>query len=334
MKNYFKQEGMKESLLRQEIIDPTQQTILTFSAPDSICGDFPSGKLSNYASGFPFKLFDYAWESSALLYLLGKWSDLYKHPEKRDIQEDVLTAKIEYGDIHLKDKYDCFCRPDFVDWQHEWMTFVVWKKCVGNADFRELLLSTGDAMIVEVAENDSVWAAQYNDEGLLQGANAMGKILMLCRDALRTGIEPQFEVDKWINKADVRILNARLLDRHFYDHRKSMCNSIEELKAYCREPRWASQAWEVVGPLNEEPEISEPISILEPMEAYLDDCCWDMTEICDDYWSVELNHAIVNDLQFIADYLHIKYDWDTLRQHISSGGWYALFTGYVVSGYN
>lgn len=334
MKNYFKQEGLKGSLLRQEIIDPTQQTTLTFSAPDSICGDFPSGKLSNYASGFPFKLFDYTWESSALLYLLGKWSDLYKHPEKRNIQEDVLTAKIEYGDIHFKDKYDCFCRPEFVDWQHEWMTFVVWKKCVGNADFRELLLSTGDAMIVEVAENDSVWAAQYNDEGLLQGANAMGKILMLCRDALRTGIEPQFEIDKWINKADVRILDARLLYRHFYDHRKSMCNSIEELKSYCREPRWDIQDWIVEGQLYNKLVISEPIPILEPMEAYLNDCCWDMSDLCDDYWSVELNHAIVNDLQFIADYLHVKYDWDTLHQHISSGGWYALFTGYVVSGYN
>ena len=79
-----------------------RKPILTFSAPDSICGDFPSGKLSNYASGFPFKLFDYTWESSALLYLLGMWSDdLYKHPEKRSIQEDVLTAKIEYGDIHF-----------------------------------------------------------------------------------------------------------------------------------------------------------------------------------------------------------------------------------------
>ena len=43
MKNYFKQEGLKESLLRQEIIDPTQQTTLTFSASDSICGDIPSG---------------------------------------------------------------------------------------------------------------------------------------------------------------------------------------------------------------------------------------------------------------------------------------------------
>ena len=334
MKNYFKEAGLKYYLRRKESIDPTEQPTLTFSAPDSICGDFPSGKLSNYASGFPFKLFDYTWESSALIYLLGKWSDLYKHPEKRNIQEDVLTAKIEYGDIHLKDKYDCFCRPDFVDWQHEWMTFVVWKKCVGNADFRELLLSTGDAMIVEVAENDSVWAAQYNDEGLLQGANAMGKILMLCRDALRTGIEPQFEIDKWINKNGVEILNARLLYRHFYDHRKSMCNSIEELRSYCREPRWDTQDWIVEGQLYNKLVISEPIPILEPMEAYLNDCCWDMSDLCDDYWSVELNHAIVNDLQFIADQLHVKYDWDTLRQHISSGGWYALFTGYVVSGYN
>ena len=272
MKNYFKQEGLKESLLRQEIIDPTQQTILTFSAPDSICGDFPSGKLSNYAIGFPFKLFGYTWESSEQLFLLGMWSDQYKHPEKLQIQEDVMTTKISYADLQRKkNEYASFCRTDFGDWQHEWMTFVVWKKCVGNADFRELLLATGNRMIVEVSEDDSVWAARYNDEGLLQGANAMGKILMLCRDALRTGIDPQFEVDKWINKAAIRILNARLLYRHFFDHRKSMCNSIEELKSYCREPIWHSQIWVVEGARYGEKVTSELIPILEPMEAYLDD---------------------------------------------------------------
>lgn len=326
MKNYFKEAGLKYYLRRQESIDTTEQPTLTFSAPDSICGDFPSGKLSNYASGFPFKLFGYTWESSEQLFLLGMWSDQYEHPEKLKIQEDVMTAKISYADLQRKkNEYASFCRTDFDDWQHEWMTFVVWKKCVGNADFRELLLATGNRMIVEVSEDDSVWAAQYNDEGLLQGANAMGKILMLCRDALRTGIEPQFEIDKWINKAEVRILNARLLYRHFYDHRKSMCNSIEELNAYCREPRWDAQKWVVEGPWGEKPEISEPILILEPMETYLDDCCWDMSDICGDYWEVELNHAIVNDLQFIADQLHVKYDWDTLRQRISSGGLYVLF---------
>ena len=162
----------------------------------------------------------------------------------------------------------------------------------------------------------------------------MGKILMLCREALQTGMEPKFEIDRWINEIDVRILNARLLYRYFFDHRQSMCNSIEELKAYCREPIWDAQDWIVEVYLFEKFVISEPIPILEPMEAYLNDCCWDMSEICDDYWSIELNHAIVNDLEFIADYLHVKYDWDTLHQRISSGECCALFTGYVVSGYN
>jgi len=145
---------------------------------------------------------------------------------------------------------------------------------------------------------------------------------------LRTGIEPKFYIDKWVNEIDVRILNARLLYRHFFDHRTSMCDSIDELNAYCREPEWHAYNWVVSGPLFEESSTSEPIPILEPMDAYLNDKCWDMSDICDDYWSYELNDAIVNDLQYIAEFLHIEYDWDALRRRMASGGWYAIFLSY------
>ncbi len=329
MKNYFKQEGLKDYLLRQEVIDPNAQPIITYSAPGSMCGDFPAGKLCNMAGGFPFEALGCTWQSSEHLYLLGYWSDLYEHPEKRAIQEDVLTAKNGYvAKRFKKNKYKRFCRPDFVEWKHEWMMFVVWKKCVGNADFRQLLLSTGDAMIVEVVKNDAVWAAWYNDEGKLVGANAMGKILMLCREALRTGIEPKFKAADFCYENHIDILGRPVLPGHFYAHRTSMCDSADELNAYCREPESDAQYWVVEGPLYEESVTSEPIPILEPMEAYLQDKCWDMSDICDDYWSYELNNAIVNDLQYIAEYLHVEYDWDALRQRMASGGWYADFLCY------
>jgi len=329
MKNYFKQEGLKDYLLRQEEIDPNAQPTITYSAPSDMCGSFPAGKLGNMAGGFPFEALGYTWKSSEHLYLLGLWSDSYHHPEMRAMQEDVLTAKSGYAAKRFKKAmYKQFCRPDFIEWRHEWMMFVVWMKCIGNAGFRELLLSTGDAMIVEVEKNDPVWAAWYNDEGKLVGANAMGKILMHCREALRAGIEPKFKADEFTDNY-IHILDRIVLPRHFYEHQSSMCDTIDELKTYCREPRWEPDKWLVEGPLYEQSSTSEPIPILEPMDAYLQDKCWDMSDICDDYWSYELNDAIVNDLQYIAEYLHIEYDWDALRRRMASGGWFAIFSGIV-----
>lgn len=210
MKNYFTQEGLKEYLLRQDVIDPAAQQTIMYSAPGSMCGDFPAGKLCNMAVGFPFEALGHTWKSSEHLYLLGWWSDLYPHPEKRAMQEDVLTAKSGYAAKRFKKaKYKRFCRPDFVEWRHEWMMFVVWMKCIGNSDFRELLLSTGDALIVEVIKNDPVWAAWYNDDGQLVGANAMGKILMLCREALRTNTTPAIDTNK-LNHAGIWILGRKV----------------------------------------------------------------------------------------------------------------------------
>lgn len=330
MKNYFKQDGLKDYLLRQEVIDPAAQPIIMYSAPSSMCGtngDFPAGKLGNMASGFPFEAFGRTWQSSEHLYLLGWWSDIYEHPEKQAMQEDVLTAKNGYvAKVYKKNKYKRFCRPDFVEWRHEWMTFVVWKKCIGNADFRELLLSTGDAMIVEVVKRDPVWAAWFNEDGKLIGSNGMGKILMLCREALRTGVEPQFDIKKWIQEIDVRILDARLLPRYFYDHRQSMCDSKEELAKYCNRPQQVLDIWEVFDTLH--PSESIPFPMTENIDRYLFEHCRNLIVFCDDdCWEYELNDAIVTDLEEIASYSEVTFDWEGLRKkmHGSEKSLYVLF---------
>ena len=167
---------------------------IIYSRPGDVNDGFPAGKLGNMVSGFPFEALGRTWKSSEFLYLLGWWSG--SDTANIAIQEDVLSANNGFAAKRFKKaKYKRFCRPDFVEWRHEWMTFVVWQKCIGNADFRELLLATGDAVIVEVVKNDPVWAAWYNDEGKLVGGNAMGKILMLCRDALRNHQEPFIDYD-------------------------------------------------------------------------------------------------------------------------------------------
>ncbi len=63
------------------------------------------------------------------------------------------------------------------------MREVVRAKFSQHEDIRQILLSTGDARIVEHTENDSYWG----DGGDGSGKNVLGRILMEVRDELRRG---------------------------------------------------------------------------------------------------------------------------------------------------
>ena len=83
------------------------------------------------------------------------------------------------------------------DWEHvkdEIMRTAVWAKVRQHGDVRELLISTGSAVIVERTSNDSYWG----DGGDGSGRNMLGRILMEVRDALEFG--------------DLTIANRALLD--------------------------------------------------------------------------------------------------------------------------
>ena len=59
-------------------------------------------------------------------------------------------------------------------------------KFTQHDDLRALLLSTGDAMLVEHTENDDYWG----DGGDGSGRNMLGQILMQIRTELRQGPQP------------------------------------------------------------------------------------------------------------------------------------------------
>jgi ribA/ribD-fused uncharacterized protein len=61
------------------------------------------------------------------------------------------------------------------------MHAAVLAKFTQHADLREVLLSTGDAVIVEHTEKDAYWG----DGGDGSGRNVLGQILMRVRDELR-----------------------------------------------------------------------------------------------------------------------------------------------------
>lgn len=182
--------------------------IITYSKPGDICGDFPAGKLGNQAGGFPFDALGRTWRSSEHLYLLGYWSG----PEGANIaiQEDVLSAPSGYAAKRFKKpKHIREARPDFKEWKHDWMTWVVWQKCLGNEAFRNLLLATGDAEIIEVEKNDPTWAAWPDANGNYVGENGMGKVLMACREALRNNTAPSINTNL-LNSSNVWILGQKV----------------------------------------------------------------------------------------------------------------------------
>jgi len=76
-------------------------------------------------------------------------------------------------------------RPLRPDWQHvkdDIMRLAVRRKFESHPDIQEVLLSTGDAVIVEDSPHDYYWGCGANRTG----RNMLGKILMETRSALRT----------------------------------------------------------------------------------------------------------------------------------------------------
>jgi ribA/ribD-fused uncharacterized protein len=72
-------------------------------------------------------------------------------------------------------------RPDWEAVKDDIMREVLHAKFSQHADIRQVLLDTGDALIVEHTTNDSYWA----DGGDGSGKNMLGKLLMEVRAQLR-----------------------------------------------------------------------------------------------------------------------------------------------------
>lgn len=92
-------------------------------------------RLSNMAGGYPFKFAGVNWASSEQLYLCGEFTE-------EAIQRELLSVTSGYAAKRfIKAKYKKQVREDFPTFRLQWMLFVVWQKCLGNADFRAKLLS-------------------------------------------------------------------------------------------------------------------------------------------------------------------------------------------------
>lgn len=208
-------DSITEAVLdRQEELDSTALRLLTYGKPSDTCHidgqDFPSGRLGNMSGGFHFTLLGMKWYASEYLYLCGEWS--FNTDRCIEAQRYVLKMKSgAWAWRYSKAKYKKDIRPDFPSFRHQWMLWCVWQKCQLNEKFAKLLKSVpDDVVIVELVEKDDIlWATNMDENGILHGGNAMGKILTICRRNLIAGTTPKIDTDL-LNASNIYILGQKI----------------------------------------------------------------------------------------------------------------------------
>ena len=121
-----------------EKYDATQVRYCSFAKTSDII-DGINARLSNMAGGYPFSFRGITWKDSETLYLCGEFSDASdKH---LSVQKEMQRQTSGFAAKRfVKNKYKRFIRSDFSTFRIQWMLFVVWMKCKGNADFANMLL--------------------------------------------------------------------------------------------------------------------------------------------------------------------------------------------------
>lgn len=138
----------------------------------SVGDDF--GEFSNFA---PYEIFlgKKRWPTSEHYFQAQKFVDAKDREQVRRAKTPMIAARIG-RDRKRK------IRRDWNSVRVSVMREAVLAKFTQHEDLRELLLSTGDAKIVEHTDNDSFWG----DGGDGSGENWLGRILMELRSSLET----------------------------------------------------------------------------------------------------------------------------------------------------
>src|SRR5262245_39878445 len=131
------------------------------------------GCFSNFAP-YPVRMDGKVWPTSEHYFQAQKFKDA-KHQESiRQTKSPMIAARM--GRDRKKP-----LRRDWESVKVGIMRDVVRAKFSQHDDIRQVLLSTGDAKLVEHTENDSYWG----DGGDGRGKNMLGRILMEVREELR-----------------------------------------------------------------------------------------------------------------------------------------------------
>jgi ribA/ribD-fused uncharacterized protein len=132
------------------------------------------GEFSNFAA-YPIMLASKRWPTSEHYFQAQKFLDATLRDRIRKAKSPMIAARLG------RDRSSPLRR----DWESikvGVMTDAVLAKFSQHQDLAELLLATGDALLVEHTENDSYWG----DGGDGSGKNMLGQVLMRVRDRLRS----------------------------------------------------------------------------------------------------------------------------------------------------
>ena len=246
----MKQKEISNLVLGREEVYKASPRIWSFKFTDDVVNGI-NLNLSNMVSAYPFEYGGYHWKDSERLYLCGEFST--SSEQDYSIQQRLVNSVSGYAAKRfVKSPNKRLVRADFASFRLQWMLYVVWQKCKGNADFRKLLMQVpDDVTLVENTTTDKggtaeVWGCRNRELvdyrkslaaeitranpnmkkkhlkhlinvetnkvdsiGEWRGQNNIGKILMICRDCLIHGTEPEIDYEL-LTRANIYILGERL----------------------------------------------------------------------------------------------------------------------------
>jgi transcriptional regulator with XRE-family HTH domain/predicted NAD-dependent protein-ADP-ribosyltransferase YbiA (DUF1768 family) len=136
-------------LFKEELYDTTKQNCWTFRKGNDERENIKIA-LGNMCSGYPFDINNHAFSNSESAYIAGMFSNSTE--EHKTIQIELQNEENGYAAKKtIRRKYENKKRSDWGEYNVQWMLFVVWQKCLTNADFRKLLSSAipANAVIIE-----------------------------------------------------------------------------------------------------------------------------------------------------------------------------------------
>jgi ribA/ribD-fused uncharacterized protein len=131
------------------------------------------GCFSNFAAA-PITLKGKSWRTTEHYFQAQKFAGTPHEEEIRQTNSPSVAARM--GRSRQRP-----LRPDWERVKDDVMREAVLAKFTQHADLRSVLLSTGEALIIEHTSNDSYWG----DGGDGSGRNRLGQILMQVREELR-----------------------------------------------------------------------------------------------------------------------------------------------------
>ena len=139
------------------------------------------GGLSNMAPGYPIVVAGHRAYTAEALY------QACRFPHLPEVQRMILREKSPMTAKMRSKPYRAQSRSDWDEVRVPVMKWCLRAKLAANwARFSVLLLSTGSRPIVEDSSKDDFWGAKPRADGVLEGENVLGRLLMQLREQLET----------------------------------------------------------------------------------------------------------------------------------------------------